>query len=153
MGLFLCPMCDEQLMSSPHVCNPTVIINRIHKLENEVRLAESKLNNVKNSVFMLLQSLPSLEGDSVSVETEWLRKMWHAAECQWHENKSPDKFLVRWIALHRILCEAFDLFRSNKKETTLEKLRFLKEACDSAKKVLNYEDSKLYLTPEDLMSR
>ena len=153
MGLFLCRMCDEQLGSLPHVCNPDVIVNRINKLENEIRLTENKLNGIKNSVFMLLQSLPSLEGDSVSVETEWIRKIWQAAECQWYENKNPDKFLVRWISLHRILCEAFDLFKSRKKEPVLEKLKDLKEACSNAQKLLNYQDTKLDLTPEDLMSR
>ncbi len=154
MGLFLCSVCDEQIGfgSIPeHVCDHEKIKALTSKLRDQANAAESKLHDIKNAVFMTLQQLPSLDPEEVTIPTEWLRNLWKAAECQWYSEKTADNFLSRWIATHRTLCEAFDLFRSKKSESKLEKLQALREACDNAAELLGYQDSKLDLRPEDLV--
>ncbi len=154
MGLFLCQICDEQLsFTESHVCKQEDIVNYIQRLRDDANRSRNFLNDIQNAVLMILQSLPTLDDEQILVETKWLRKLWDAAQCQWHENKSVDKFLVRWIALHRTLSESFNLFRSKNHKTLLEKLTAVREMCDSAKKVLGYEDSRFDLTPEDLVSQ
>lgn len=157
MGLFLCPMCNEHLtLDPPHVCEREKIIAYVERLEHEARLAEHRLSEIQNAVMKVLQPLSSLDGEEVTVKTEWLRKLWDAANCRWHEAKIADSFLVHWMATHRILCEAFDLFRSKKygkSQTLLEKLKDLRDACDKAKETLGYRDSNLDMTPEDLAER
>ncbi len=152
----ICPTCDEPLGWTPHVhvCKPEVIEAYVHRLKEEANTATRRLEDVRDAVFRLLEPMPQIEKlEEVTVSTEFLRKLWQSAQCQWHEAKTPESFLVRWIALHRILCEAFDLFRSKKYgkvETLAQKLTALKEACNHAQDVLGYKDSNLDLTPEDL---
>jgi len=151
----ICDICDKALGWTPHehVCDPEKIREHVHELRTRAAVAENRLNSVQDAIFKLLEPLPSLNDETVTVKSEWLRKLWESAQCQWHEAKTADSFLVRWMALHRILCEAFDLFRSKKygkTQTLLEKLKDLREACDKAKETLGYQDSKLDMTPEDL---
>lgn len=153
MCLILCKVCDEELTHT-HVCNPEKIIAYVDRLRREARTAESKLSEIQNAVMKVLQPIPHLENEEVTVKTEWLRKLWNAANCQWDEVKTADSFLVHWMATHRILCEAFDVFRSKKygkSQTLLEKLRDLREACDKAKETLGYQESNLDMSPEDLV--
>jgi len=155
MGLFLCDVCNQQLGTPPHVCNREDIKKYVDDLEERATTAEFRLNDVKNAVLMVLEQLQSIEGEEVTVKTEWLKKLWAAAKCQWYEAKDASAFLKRYIALHRILCEAFDLFRTKKGETLLLKLKNLREACDSANSLLGYEKNqidKLSLTPEDIVN-
>jgi hypothetical protein len=153
LGLFLCDICDEQLSLEVHVCEPDKIRARIQKLQDATRIAEFRWDKVRNAVYMILQSLPLLGDEKVVIEAEWLRRLWDAADCRWYENTSADNFLVRWIAVHRILSEAFDVFRSKKNETLLVKLQALKKVCDEAKEVLGYQNSILDLMPEDLIEK
>jgi hypothetical protein len=153
----MCRMCGGHLsLDNPHVCDPEKVRERMEELEHQARIAEHRLSDIQNAVMKVLQPLPNLEGEEVTVKTEWLRKLWDSANCQWHEAKTADSFLVHWMATHRILCEAFDLFRSKKygkSQTLLEKLRELRDACDKAKDTLGYRDSNLDMTPEELAER
>ena len=157
MGLFLCDVCLAQLepgSMSPHVCDPEKARKHAKYQEDRAIAAEGKLEVVRNAVFMLLHQLPSLNTEQVNVSGEWLRNLWKAADCQWDEVKTADSFLVRWMATHRILRESFRLFRSKncgKVESLLSKLQLLRQACDKAKEVLGYQDSKFDLTPEDVL--
>ena len=60
------------------------------------------------------------------------------------------------MSLHRILRSSYDLFRSKlyptQDKTLLGKLKSLKEAVDNSREVLGYQDSKLDMTPEDLLN-
>jgi len=83
-----------------------------------------------------------------------LRKLWNATENQWYEAKTADDFITCWMVTHRILCEAYDVFRSKKyghAQTILQKLKDLRKACDESQKVLGYENSNLDMSPEDLI--
>lgn len=154
MGLFLCDLCNAHLTLDPHECDKEKILRNIQQLEERARIAERNLDDVQNAVFKLLEPLGSLDGEEVTVKTEWLQWLWDAARCKWHKADTAKSFLCHWMATHRILCEAFDLFRSKKHghvETKLNKLKHLREACDKAKEVLGYQDSNLDLTPEDLV--
>ncbi len=120
MGLFVCDKCGFEggvhLYAGGHVCEEQAILDHVKKLRDRASEAETKLDNIRNAVFMVLKDLPDLEGETVSVKTQTLRSLWDAAKCQWHEQKSADSFLVCWLVTHRILCEAFDLFRSGGKD-------------------------------------
>lgn len=155
MGLFLCDMCNEQLtFDSPHVCDPGKLRAYIAELELRARKAEHKLNVMEDAVLYTLKELPSLEGEKIEVSTKWLRMLWQAAECRFDKYEEPEAFIGHWMAMHRILCEAFDLFRSRKygkPSNLLKNLQELKEACEIAKKVLGYQDSVLDLSPEDIV--
>lgn len=152
MGLFLCKLCNAHLDMSPHKCDPEAIEAHIFQLENEKWQAQNHLNQVRNTIYNLLKPLETLEGESVIVKGDLLRNLWSAANCEWHNAKTADNFLSHWMALHKILRKAFDLFRSKKKETPLEKLNQLKNSVDTAKEVLGYQDSKLDLTLEDFIN-
>ena len=158
MGLLLCDVCLSRLelgSTSQHVCDSEKAKKNVKQLEGRASNAENKLEDIRNAVYMLLHQLPSLNAEQVNVSGEWLRNLWKAADCRWSEAKSADSFLVQWVATHRILCEAFRLFRSKnhgRVETTLSKLQSLRQVCDRAKEVLGYQDSsKFDLTPEDVL--
>ena len=84
MGLFLCDICNEHLTLEKHVCNPEKISNYIHKLQDNASIAERRLSDMQNAVFMILQELPSLEGEKITINAEWLRRLWCAAQCRWY---------------------------------------------------------------------
>ncbi len=157
MGLFICRICNETLGDNfVHQCDQTKVEAHIEKLQNEAHVAERRLNDIRNAVFMVLQELPSLEGEKVEVNGEWLRRLWGAGDCRWWEAKSADEFLVRWLATQKILCEAFDLFRSERKGTrpksTLEQLRALRKACVDAKNLMYNDSSSFNVTADDIVA-
>lgn len=156
MGLFLCDMCNEHLsFNNKHVCDPENIRKYIRKLELDARDWRKESDDIRDSVFMLLKSLPSLEGDQILVDKKWLEQLWKAADCHWCRGQGEiatiDDFHQQWMLTHRILCEAFDVFYGHA-QTPLQKLQELKEACDRAKQVMYNNDSKFDVTPEDLIA-
>ena len=157
MGLFVCHLCNEHLgitVGGSHVCNQENIRKHVEILERRARDAEFNLKEMQNAVLMILQELSSLEGDKIPVSGEWLRRLCGATKDCWYEAKGADDFLVRWMVIHRILCEAYDVFRSKKyghSQTLLQKLTDLREACGKSKDVLGYNDSHFDQTPEDLV--
>lgn len=158
MGLFICKICDAHLPISferdVHKCDMAVVEKRIEKLEYDRNIAERKLDKIRDSIFFIIQSLPSLDPKEITVETELIRKLWKVAECRDLNADTADSFLCQHIAYHRILCESFGIFKSKefgKSKNLLEKLKEVYEACLNAKKVLGYEDSKFDLTPEELI--
>lgn len=156
MGLFICDLCNKHLditAGGSHVCNQEDIRKHVEQLELAARTAERNLDEMQNAVLMILKELPSLEGEKVQVNAEWLRRLWGATKNQWYDAKTADDFLVQWMVTHRILCEAYDVFRSKKyghSQTLLQKLTDLREACDNSKAVLGYKDSHFDMSPEDL---
>lgn len=155
MGLFLCDICDEQLSDS-HVCDKEVIKKRISTLEERACLAERQSRDMQNAIFMILHTLPTLEGDEVVVKTNDLKRLWEAAKCQWFSAKTADQFLSCWMAMHKILREAYNVFRSRnfkKNLSLLEKLNNLHKACIESKPILGYQDSNLDKSPEQLMEK
>lgn len=161
MGLFRCDLCDENLGfigGDIHKCDPEKIKSKIkmEKLQKLAMDAENHLEDIRNAVYKILQQLPSMDGPKATVDTDWIRRLWDAAECRWWEAKTADSFLVHWLASHRILVEAFQLFRSKeygKSVPKLEKLKQLREACDYARKVLGYDKDgdEFDVSPEDLV--
>lgn len=155
MGLFLCQLCNDHLdFDRPHECDPVTLRKRIEELEMKARKAEHKLNVIEDAVQHLIKELPSLEGEKIEVTTKWLRLLWKAAECRFDKFEEPESFLGHWMAMHRILCEAFDLFRSKKHghpANLLVNLKELWEACERAKVVLGYQTSVFDLSPEDIV--
>lgn len=159
MGLFLCDICNEQLSLEDHICKQEDIRKRIQYLEIEAGTARHHLNLVQDAVFLILKSIgdeSSLDLDLVAVETKLIRDLWKAAKCEWHDHKTEKSFLVMWMATHRVLCEAFSIFRKKsqgqiKPLNLLEKLTNLNKSCEEAKVTLGYESSKFDMTPEDLL--
>ncbi len=156
MGLFLCDLCNEHLgLSSkgltPHVCDPETLRKRVRQLEDAARTAERRLDEIQNAVFMVLQELPSLEGEQVAVSGAWLRRLWDAARCVWYHAETPDNFLSRWLVKGFVLSRAYALFRKKGGKTLLDKLVGLRQACDESRPVLGYENSPFDLSPEDLV--
>ncbi len=151
--MFICKTCDAHLglNSDPHTCDPDKILAHIDELKNRARTAEHKVTLIQDAVYEVMIDIPSLETDVVSVKPEWLRKLWDAAQCRYYDATTADSFLVQWIAMHHLLCEAFDVFRSKRGETLLGKLKNLRRSADHAKEVFGYEDSKLDLMPDDLV--
>lgn len=154
MGVHICQMCNEHInFDDVHVCNPDKIKAYVSKLEEDVRDARNKLESMQNAVFMLVQELPSLGTGAVCVDTKWVRQLWLATNCHWYKVETVDDFHVQWLATHRVLCEAFDVFRAERLEhsrTLLQKLTDLKEACAKAAELM-YPDSGLIITPEELV--
>ncbi len=142
MGLFICDLCNEELCIS-HSCKPENIRKNFEYLEAKARQAENRLEEMRNAVFRLIEPLQTLDKEEITVKTEWLRKLWDTTQCQWYEAKTPEQFLVRWMAMHNVLRKAFDLFQSKRSGT--DKLKILREACESAKEILGYQDSKFDL--------
>ena len=149
MGLFLCGLCDDHL-TEDHVCDRAKIKAKIDRLEDQWRKEYNSLERVKNSVYILLQSLPSLDEKHVFIETKWVKDLWKAIDGSWYEANTADKFLSRWIALHMILTKSFDLFRTRPYDS-LDKIKRLKQVCEEAKKTFGYEDIKFDLTPEEVL--
>lgn len=154
MGCFFCPVCNEALglNAESHTCDLVQVQKRMQYLQEETVKATRKAESIENAVMLILRSLPSTEEERVTIRTEDLRRLWDAAQCQWHEAKTADSFLAQWLATHSVLCEAYDMFRSTKKESLLVKLRVLREVVDKSKVVLGYEDSTTDMTPEDLVN-
>lgn len=151
MGLFLCPKCDLQHIGTP--CKEEDIIAHVEQLKREKWEAEQKLDQIRNAIFMIIQELPSLEGE-IKVNKDWLDRLWKAGQCQWYEAKTTETFLVRWCALHFLLSDTYDLFRKNrygKELSFLDKLKKLKKQVDRSQEVMGYQDSKLDYEPEDLV--
>lgn len=152
MGLFLCNVCDKEVNTKgEHICSKEDIIQHIDFWKNLAYKNQIYLDKIQNAVYNIFQSLPSLDASAVLVETNWLRQLYKAADCQWYKEKSADNFLVRWLVTHSVLCEAFDLFRSKKKETKLEKLQNLRKACKEVADTLDYNDANLDILPEQLV--
>jgi hypothetical protein len=150
-------MCNEQLsLDPPHVCNPDDVREYVAELKLRADQAEHKLNLIDDAVLLTLKDLTSLEGEKVEVSTKWLRKLWKAAECNFFDRYNElETFLAHWMAMHRILRCAFDLFKSRKYASSnlLKILQALKIACEDAKKILGYQDSLLDLSPEDIVKK
>lgn len=158
MGLLICDSCNRQMdWGGEHVCKPNDIRYHVAELENRARVAEDNVSDMRNDMYWVLKDLPSLEGDKLEVSGKLIRQLWDAVGGQWYEHKTADSFLSMWLATHRILCEAFDLFRTKKKGgttgTVLERLKELRRACDEARIVLGYLDSKFDVTPEELVGK
>ncbi len=153
MGLLLCEICGEEFGGvNPHVCDPVKIVMHIQELIKSSHDAMAKTDNMRNAVFMLLQSLPSVEGEEVTVKTKWLKDLWAASGAVFYKPSSMEEFHQKWMALHLILSRSFDLFRDRKSNGTLQdKLKRLRTVCDNAKEVMGYQDSKFDLSPEDLV--
>ena len=160
MGLIICPICDDHsgiCVDHKHECTTENIIKNVKRLEEEAATAKRNLDKIQNDVMMLLHTLPSLDGEEISVKTDWIRTLWKAAKCNWDGEQSADSFIARWLAIHRILCEAFDLFRGgrfNTKEPLLHRLTVLKEMCVNAQEILGYNEkgsSPLFLSPQDII--
>lgn len=149
MGLFLCPLCDEKL-SANHVCDKDRLLEHVQTLTRRAQAAEHQLLLTQNAVRMLLKDVPSMELEEIRVKTEWLRKLWDATESKWYKKETATDFHVKWMAVHRVLSEAFNVFKSKKSKTLLEKLTELKKFCEEAKIVLGYQDSKFDMSPEQL---
>lgn len=156
MGLFLCDLCDQELEEN-HVCDKAFILKRIKELRNAAQVAEDRLGQVQNAIFMIMAKDLAFTHlgicTKVSVEADWLKELWDASQCRWGEAKTVNDFLSTWIALHDILCEAYDVFRTEKyghPQTLLQKLTDLRNVCDRSKKVLDYESCVFDMTPEDL---
>ena len=152
MGLFLCSVCNKDLLGDMlHVCKREDIEERIEKLEIARGIAENRLQSIQDAVYRLLEALPSLSEPTSTVDSDWLRKLWNATQCAWYEAKTADSFLIRWMAMHDILRCAFDLFRKPDKDSALTKLIRLYEACNRAKEVLGYQSSKFTVSPEQFL--
>lgn len=99
----------------------------------------------------MLKELPSLEGDSIQVSGSWMRRLWDAIQGRWYDAKDADTFMVHDFAKQNILCAAYDLFREKKNKTVLDKLKRLKEACESSVKALGYNTKPFTINPEDIV--
>lgn len=157
MGLFICHICEEHLNldePGPHVCNHDKLVAKVQSLTQERNDAQRKLDDIRLAVKRVLLPVDSLAGEKTEVETEYLRKLWDAAECRWYESKSADNYLVCKLAHSRVLTEAFALFRERKwgdhtPITLLTKLKRLKEECDRACEVFGWKNT-FTLTPEQV---
>ena len=151
MGLFLCELCGQSV-SENHVCDREDIRKRMEELHATINRTTRELSAVRNGVEMLLQGLPSLEGKTTTVDTDWLRSLWSASGCLVRDVVgSADCFVSRQSVLHKVLRHSYDVFRSRKKESLLVKLRGLKRVCEESKEILGYQDSILDMSPEELM--
>lgn len=161
MGLFLCDLCDKDLggftsSSVEHVCNREDILKRIKTLANSAWKAENHLATIRSKTQLLIKELPSLDEEEVIVKTKWLQDLWKATEAHHNEGEggSPTEFLSLWLFQQRVLCEAFDLFRSKTgrmPETALVKLQNLRKVCDEAKAHIYPGGSPFDISPQDII--
>lgn len=154
MGLFLCSNCNKSLGSEIHICKHEDVKLYVEKLELRAREAENELRQIQDSVLLIMETLPTLDKEEVLVKSELLENLWKSVKLQWYKSEHPKDFLLKWMTLHRILTDCFYIFkpiRNGKKETLVEKLAKLKESCQHAQEVFGYQDSKLILSPEDLI--
>lgn len=157
MGLMLCRVCYKQLplpSEGEHVCDPEVIIARYEAMHKQATDAKRKCAEMEDAVQVIVSTLPSLEGDEVTIKTAVLQQLWDAVDAQWFNAKTMGRFHQQWLATHLVLCEAYDVFRGKrfgKPITLLEGLKALYDACLDSQKVLGYTDSGFVLTPEQLI--
>lgn len=154
MGLFLCEVCNRSL-SLDHSCNPTDIKSNIERLRDRAWTAECYASQVENRIKLLIQNLPTMDGDCVIVKAELIRNLWNAAVRKDHHAENADNYLSRWIAMHRILSRAFSLFRERTSggKNMIQRLAALRDSCDHARLVFGYTDSVFDLEPTDVASR
>jgi hypothetical protein len=162
MGLFICDICNYQtgiLDPTIHICDLQKVKEYNLKLQKDARDAELELDNIRNAILNLIRSVPSMNEvrdgmpDNILINSKVVRDLWDAAECRWYEQDNADIFLSRWLMTHQVLCEAFDVFRSDThgNKTKLEKLQALKKVCVEAAQGLGYDDESLDLSPEDVI--
>lgn len=156
MCLIICDVCDETLSDfSGHICNPEKIKSYVNELKERTIRSERKLDSIQNAIMLVVKSLPTLDGNFVTIEKKLLDDIWNAAQCEWFESKTADSFLTMWLLTHRVMCEAFDVFRSTRfghKQTLLQKLQYLKESCDEANSALYNNEDGFDCTPEELVN-
>lgn len=158
MGYPTCDICNQGIgfRDDEHICNSEDIEKYIKSMDEKTRKTQGQLDNIRDSILMLIQSLPSLENEKTVVDTKWIRSIWDAAQCRDYDARTPETFLVKWLVTHRVLCEAFSLFRTEetgrKKMPVLERLEFLRRSVDEARTILGYEDESPFdVTPEDIL--
>src|SRR5574343_756231 len=80
MGLFLCDLCNQQLSLKEvkHVCKPEDIKAYIDRLDDDRRVAERKLDDIREAIFQVMSEIPSFEEEKVTVSTKWLKRLWEA---------------------------------------------------------------------------
>ena len=159
MGYLACDLCRVCLLSEDedkHVCKEEDVRKHFEELQQRMREAEHKTENMVSAVKNLLISLPSLDHEEVTVKTELLKQLYEAVT----PNAVPvlnraTWFHSKWFATHFVLTKAFGLFKKKsytEDKSHLAKLTSLYEACKEAKKVLHYEDSIFDVTLEEFLN-
>lgn len=159
--LILCDVCNKDITGSgfngaaKHVCSRDDIIAYVNQLTNHANDAERKLNQVRSAVLKILTSIPNIEKPTHTFPADLITELWEAAVLRDRDIETAAEYHNQWMSLHRILCEAFDLFRPLKHgraETLLARLEALKKVCLHAQAIHGYTDSKLTLTPQDIIA-
>lgn len=158
MGLFLCPCCDQNMFGEnvidgkyvPHVCKQEDIEKHVVSLRNEISSLESKIFDISDKLELFVHNLPSLDG---KIDGKIIQELWELCVTHGYPSaESAECFLSRWLVTHRILIEAYDLFRERDSSTILQRLEELEKACRDSQDIMGYNDSKLTLTSKDLIN-
>ena len=87
----------------------------------------------------------------VKIDGKIIQELWELCVTHGYPSaESAECFLSRWLVTHRILIEAYDLFRERDSSTILQRLEELEKACRDSQDIMGYNDSKLTLTSKDL---
>lgn len=152
MCLILCDICDANITGEvfnkiEHVCKREDIEKNVKKLTETMNFYQSKLNTVEELLHYYISEKVEIRQD----EKEFLDKMMMAVSPNLvsYSSETSESFLVKWLATHRVLCEAFQLFYKDGRPI-LEKLKDLEDSIANARQVLKYTTSKDVMTSEEL---
>jgi len=152
MCLILCDICDVNITSDmfnnvEHVCKREDIEKNVKKLTETMNFYHGKLINAEELLNCYISKKMEIRED----ERVFLDKMMKILSpgLASFSSETSESFLVKWIATHSVLCEAFQLFYKDGRPI-LEKLKDLEDSIANARQVLKYKTSKDVMTSEEL---
>lgn len=152
MCLIVCDICDVNITSDAfnnveHVCKREDIEKNVKKLTETMHFYESKLFTAEELLDYYISEKKEIKTD----EKEFLDKMLKILSPGFAVSslETSESFLVKWLATHGVLCEAFQLFYKDGRPI-LEKLKTLEDSIANARQILKYTTSKDVMTSEEL---
>ncbi len=109
-----CDACGEEISSKDCGCSEKAR-KRAKAQYDKINELESKLNDIKNSVFIVIDEIAQrkIEGENdICITPEVMEQLWQSADCRWWEIKTSDCFLSRELMRGDIILNVIDLFMS-----------------------------------------
>ena len=144
MGLFLCPVCNNDILDNPER-NKKDIEKYIDHLILSNNTAWTRLIKVESAVFALFDNLPELTRDIVEIKTELLENLYTTVKQEGIE--TANKYTTNNLLKQSVLSAAFKLFRTTGPDIK-DKLNNLYKHCVEANKRL-YNGKDFDLPPEN----
>lgn len=122
---------------SPECAKAVVVITDLKdKLRNAELLASHLQENVLRLLYAWAESPDKPDKTRAVVDFKYIRQLWEAAECRWHEFKDCDSYYDHWNKVWQVLCDAIHLFSVRKSDwrmNTIDCLNRLRDAVEKSR--------------------